>query len=207
MTYHPEVCEDPGIVAVGIREETYFDEYAHDFHEFSHGEVIRLSPVHMRHDRLNRFLAFLFEMFLERFPYGEIRQAPFLMRLSASVSREPDLMIVLNENLGRLSPTRMNGGADIVIEIVSFESRDRDYKTKRDEYERFGVVEYWLFDPMTYTAIFHRRNAAGLFEPQEMSKGVYTTPLLPSFALDVAVLWREPLPGPAALLQMVAAME
>jgi hypothetical protein len=35
---------------------------------------------------------------------------------------------------------------DLVIEVVSESSRDRDYTEKRDEYWSLGVMEYWIVD-------------------------------------------------------------
>lgn len=36
---------------------------------------------------------------------------------------------------------------DLVVEVISAESRRLDSQTKLEDYERFGVREYWLFDP------------------------------------------------------------
>ena len=38
-------------------------------------------------------------------------------------------------------------GADLVIEVVSNEGRQRDLEIKRQEYARAGIAEYWIVDP------------------------------------------------------------
>ena len=40
-------------------------------------------------------------------------------------------------------------GADLAVEVVSEgeESRQRDLKTKRAEYAKAGIAEYWIVDP------------------------------------------------------------
>ena len=36
---------------------------------------------------------------------------------------------------------------DLVIEVVSPKNRRHDLETKRDEYARAGIPEYWIVDP------------------------------------------------------------
>jgi Uma2 family endonuclease len=38
-------------------------------------------------------------------------------------------------------------GADLVMEVVSDADRRRDVETKRFEYARAGIPEYWIVDP------------------------------------------------------------
>ncbi len=38
-------------------------------------------------------------------------------------------------------------GADLVMEVVSPDDPDRDTETKRKEYARAGIREYWIIDP------------------------------------------------------------
>ena len=39
------------------------------------------------------------------------------------------------------------GPADLICEVVSLGSRNRDRIEKRDLYEQYGVKEYWIIDP------------------------------------------------------------
>ena len=121
--------------------------------------------------------------------------------------REPDLFIVLNENLARLTQTYLDGPADICIEISSPGTEDVDRGDKFLEYEKGGVGEYWLFDPRRLEALFYRLNADGLYEPQRPDEnGNYRTPLLPNFVLHVPALWQDPLPDFDAIGKAVQEM-
>lgn len=44
-------------------------------------------------------------------------------------------------------PTRLTDPPDLVIEILSYGTKNFDLTTKRDDYRRFGVGEYWTYDP------------------------------------------------------------
>ena len=127
--------------------------------------------------------------------------------------REPDLQIILHTNPGALTPTAMIGPADICIEIVSPESMQRDYTEKLEEYEKGGVGEYWVLDPMRRDARFYRQaERANPDDPPLFiscpvdADGNYQTPALPGLVLHVPTLWRDPLPGVAETYAMVEAM-
>ncbi|MDW8290080.1 MAG: Uma2 family endonuclease, partial [Armatimonadota bacterium] len=69
--------------------------------------------------------------------------------------RSPDILFVSQQNLHRLKPTYLDGPADLVVEIISPESEERDRTQKFSEYERGGVREYWLIDPEKRLAEFY----------------------------------------------------
>jgi Uma2 family endonuclease len=197
------------VSAPQVSLEVYMERFAAHFCEWVEGEVIPMSPAYIYHDRLTRYLAILLETFLSLRPIGQICQAPFVMRLPAFPNRrrEPDLQIILNNNPGTLTETYMDGPADICIEVVSPESVARDHGDKFEEYEKGGVREYWIIDPIRSEGRFYRRSGEGIFLRQaEDAEGFYRTPLLPGFALHVPTLWQDALPDPIQTVEAVKAM-
>ena len=196
------------IVAVNVSADEYMQRYAESFHEWVKGYVIKMSPVTAAHDKLTRYLSWLFGAYLSLNPIGELREDPFVLRMDAVKSRrQPDLQIILNTNPGDLTETAMIGPADLVIEVVSPESVTRDYGEKLAEYEKGGVPEYWIVDSIRKTALFYRLNDSGhydLLRPDDI--GVYTTPVLPKLKLHVPTLWQGELPDFYAVGQAVEAM-
>jgi Uma2 family endonuclease len=188
--------KQPDASAETISADEYMAQYAHDFYEWVKGELIKISPVSEKHDALTRYFTLLLEAYFSLNPIGKLRQEPFVMRLDATESRrEPDLQVILNTNPGNLTKTAMVGPADICIEVVSEESVARDHGEKFAEYEKAGVREYWIVDPLRDTCRFNRLNEAGVYIPVGPGQdGLYETPLLPGLKLDVAILWREQLP-------------
>lgn len=59
---------------------------------------------------------------------------------------EPDIVVVCNKD--KLDKKGCHGAPDWVIEIVSPSSRKLDYYRKLEIYERAGVQEYWIVDPL-----------------------------------------------------------
>jgi Uma2 family endonuclease len=191
-----------------ISAEEYMAKYAHDFYEWANGIVVRTTPVSEKHDALSRYLALLLDAYLALNPIGQIRHEPFVMRLDATNSRcEPDLQIILNTNPGELTNTAMIGPADICIEVVSEESIARDHGEKFAEYEKAGIQEYWIIDPLRKVCRFNQLNEAGVYVPIQMGQsGTYETSLLPGLQLDVGTLWQEKLPGYFEIGQAVQTM-
>jgi Uma2 family endonuclease len=68
--------------------------------------------------------------------------------------RAPDVCFLSSANLHRLKKNHIDGPADLVVEIVSLESIERDYVTKFAEYAQGGLGEYWIADPLQQTARF-----------------------------------------------------
>jgi Uma2 family endonuclease len=197
------------VVASNVSVEEYMQTYAENFCEYVEGLVIQMSPVTSKHDHLTYYLRQLFETYLEIRPIGQVRSAPFVMRLPKFPKRrrEPDVFVVLNSNPHELTETYMDGPADICIEVVSDDSTKRDYGEKFMEYEKGGVKEYWLLDPLREESIFRRLGEDGLYHPQSLDElGYYRTPLLPGFALHVPTLWQEKLPGPSATVEAIQEM-
>src|SRR5574341_2087980 len=196
----PTVTSESG---TPISAEEYLAQYAHDFYEWEDGRLVKMSPVNARHDDLTGYLRAMFWAYFTLRPIGVVRQAPFVLRLDASGSyREPDLQIILHGNPGQLTDTAMIGPADICVEVVSPESVARDHGTKLAEYEKAGVKEYWIVDPLPRDARFLRLNAQGIYEVQQPdADGYYHTPLLPGFRLHVPTLWADKLPDIITLVE------
>lgn len=197
------------IIAENVSAEEYMDRYAEHFCEWVEGYVIKMSPIHVRHFIVTDYLATSFRIYCRRTKVGVYRVAPFLMKLSEMVKREPDLMIILKENYGKLKPMLVESAADIVIEVLSPGTEVTDRGEKFTEYEKFGVREYWLLDVIREETLFYRLNDQGIFMPQRPDANEnYRTPLLPGFVLHIPTLWldEDDMPDTAQILQDVEKM-
>ena len=197
------------VIALDVSEDVYMRDYAEHFCEWVNGTVIKMSPVHDKHDKLTRYFAYLLGAYLELRPIGQLRQEPFVMRLQLDdkrSNREPDLQLILNSNPRNLTPTFMDGASDIVVEVVSPESKERDYGEKFYEYEQAGVSEYWIIDPLKQHARFYRINAVNAYVLQDTNNNIYQTPLLKDLKIVITDLWQPNLAGPIAIGQQVQIM-
>lgn len=196
------------VIARGVRYEDFLRDYSGQHVEWVQGYVIKMSPIDERHDALTRFLDNLFQAYLELTSGGRVLQDPMVMRLGPDLpARQPDLQVLLPENLGRVGQNAVNGPADLVVEVASPESEHRDAIEKLAEYERAGVREYWLLSPRHERASFWVLSSEGIYEVKETDNdGHYTSEVLSNLTLDVSLFWRKPLPGLIETLRLVEAM-
>jgi Uma2 family endonuclease len=162
--------------------------------EWVDGEVELMSPISLEHQEVGSFLIALLRLYLLSRPLGRVVYEPFQMKTGADLpGRSPDILFVSNEHLYRLRSTHLDGPADLVVEIVSAESAERDRVQKFAEYERGGVREYWLIDPEKRLAEFYQLGEDGRYERIFAGgEGVYHSAVLSGFWLRVEWLWQQP---------------
>lgn len=187
-----------------ISYEDFLRLYDGQYAEWENGEVTLMSPLSIAHMRLSNFLQVLFFHFLITNPIGDLLSAPFTMRISHNYSPEPDLMFVRNEHKDRIQRTGLEGAADVVIEIISPESDDRDRHKKYSAYQAGGVGEYWLLNPASDTAFFCRLAQNNHFELVALDEqGYFHSVSIPGFKLPVNVLWSVPELSAAQIMDIV----
>lgn len=58
----------------------------------------------------------------------------------------PDAMIICSKDI--IKPDGIHGTPDLIVEVLSPSTAKNDRGCKKDLYERTGVKEYWIADPM-----------------------------------------------------------
>jgi Uma2 family endonuclease len=157
-------------------------------HELIDGEHIVTPSPSRRHQVVSWRLSRWIGNFLEDNPIGEALAAPFDVVLTREDVVQPDLMFVSSDRSGIWADKNVQGAPDLVIEILSEGTRDRDETRKLNLYERFGVREYWLVDPVPETAQLYRREGGRLVLVQEISAAqgdFLETPLLPGLRIPL----------------------
>jgi len=164
--------------------------------EWVNGEVLMLRPASNRHQDIADFLTALCRHFVEAPQAGIVRSAPFQMKSGPDLpGREPDILFVARAHLDRLTATYVDGPADLVVEIISPDSRARDRGEKFYEYEQGGVGEYWLLDPLRRQAEFYQRGEDGIYRAVPVdADGTFRSAVLAGLWLKVEWLWQQPLP-------------
>jgi Uma2 family endonuclease len=102
--------------------------------------------------------------------------------------RHPDIAVYKTPRPGDDSSVWADWVPEIVVEVVSVDSRKRDYEEKPDDYRAFGVQEYWIIDALEGRVRIHRRRK-GQWVVKDLFPGdKYVTHVLPGFELDVAAV-------------------
>jgi len=75
--------------------------------------------------------------------------APVDVQLTDHDIVQPDLVVVLGDRTRMITHAKIDGAPDLVVEILSPSTSSNDTALKKHLYERMGVGEYWIADPIT----------------------------------------------------------
>ncbi len=168
--------------------------------EWVDGKVILMSPSNVDHDDLNTWLTAMMRTFVEDHEAGRIFHDLTIRLAPQRRRRVPDLMFVDIDRLHLLEQTYLDGPPDLLIEIVSPDSQSRDRREKYLEYEKAGVREYWIVDPLSKTVEVFRLEKKK-FQRVEETSGVIASIVLKGFRIKTAQLWQKPLPKVSGVLK------
>jgi len=77
--------------------------------------------------------------------------APTDVKLSESDVVQPDILVVCDP--GKITPGHIEGAPDLIVEVLSPRTSAKDLRDKKALYERAGVPEYLVVDPLEQYAI------------------------------------------------------
>ena len=191
------------IVKPGISEDEFYRLADEDSNwEYLDGRVVMHSPASDRHEDLFSFLITLVRAFLGERGGAVVRGSRYPMRLDADWSPEPDLLIVRNNRRHLMTPRRLEGPADMVIEIASESDPRLDYREKLPRYRQAGIDEIWIVNPFTNEVHVETKSAAD-YATNVLSAGRLLSTVMPGFWIDVSWLWEDELPPTLQCLRRI----
>jgi Uma2 family endonuclease len=169
--------------------------------EWVNGEVILLSPINIPEFRLNLWL---FELVRAAAgpDGGEVFGIEVQIRLpSVKQRRNPDVLFVSRSREKMIKHTYIDGPPDLVMEIVSPDSQNRDRRQKYLGYEKSGVREYWIIDPQTQRVDAYALGRDKKYHTIRELKGRIHSKVLRKLLIRPEWLWKSPLPKLATVLK------
>lgn len=131
--------------------------------------------------------------FVEAEGLGFVLHAPLDVVLSDTTVVQPDIVFIATDRLGIIKEKNIQGAPDLVVEIISPTTRERDTITKRRLYSRFGVRELWLVDPDAGRVEVCGHTGTELVTRQVYERGTkVTSTVLPGLELEVNHVFRKP---------------
>jgi Uma2 family endonuclease len=117
---------------------------------------------------------------------GQVFIPPFDVQLDYLTVVQPDVIVVLNSHLEKITDSRIIGAPDLVVEVSSPGTVGYDRTEKQKAYARAGVPEYWIADPASRTVEVLALEqgvyrSLGVFE----GKATLPTRIVPDFSVHV----------------------
>ena len=108
--------------------------------------VVTPAPA-LRHQRVATDLVTHLNAFVKAHDLGEVFAGPVDVLFGEGDYLQPDIVFVGRARAHLLSDRGVEGPPDLVVEIASPSTAERDRGIKLDRYRLFGVAEYWVVDP------------------------------------------------------------
>ena len=160
--------------------------------ELIDGELI-VSPAPVTdHQDLVVYLVALFFQHVRTRRLGRVFVAPYAVRLRPYDTVQPDVLFVAGARVRIITPKRIEGAPDLVVEISSPDSGVRDRIRKFRLYETAGVREYWYVDAQERTLTIYVLDEDGRYEALPADGTRLRSGVLPDLEIDSAALFARP---------------
>lgn len=165
-----------------ITAEAYYQlpEYAeHELMQLIDGEVVIDMPPILRHQEIViKIIKLLLAVIEAR--GGHVYTAPTEVYLDAENIYEPDVLYLAPDSVCQMEVKRLVGPPELVVEVLAPSSVQRDRETKFKAYEKHGVREYWLADPLHQALEVFVLGTSGQFARQGLyvPGDVFDSPIL-----------------------------
>ena len=177
-----------------LEEFLAHDDDTETLHEFEDGEIILMAS---ESETNRRIASFLFACFLQQgIPSYRLSMKTEIIT-TGSRMRVPDLVLLSEELAAAMKGATRSivlsemPAPSLVVEVVSPNQSDRDYRYKRSEYAARGIAEYWIVDPLV-AKVTVLEWVEGFYE-EKIYEGeqVITSILFPELKLTAAQIFQD----------------
>jgi Uma2 family endonuclease len=165
--------------------ETIPEERPGDRHEVIAGELVVTPSPTPAHQIASGNIAYPLEHHVREHDLGLVLYAPVDVRLTPDNVLIPDILFIARDRQHIIGEKTIDAAPDLVVEILSPGTRQRDLTVKRALYARFGVQEYWIVD-LEARSVTVLTLAGDRFVPVPQGEGgAIQSRVLPDLALTV----------------------
>jgi len=158
--------------------------------EIIEGELYMTPAPSTRHQLVLKKIFRLLDNYVLQHGLGEVLFAPCDVIFSSINVMQPDILFISNENLKILTEKNIQGAPDLLVEILSPFSTDNDRFYKKLVYEKFGVKEYWIVDPVEkIIEIWTRRTKKFVLFSKKQQHESIQSPLLEGLKFELSEIF------------------
>lgn len=117
-------------------------------YELIEGDLYMVPAPDFYHQVVSRNIEFLLWDFVKKNGLGVVVHAPVDVVLTDEDVLQPDILFISHERRHIITEKNVSGAPDLLIEILSSSTQERDKIVKRTLYAKHGVKEYWIVDPV-----------------------------------------------------------
>jgi len=188
----PEILQHAlGVLAAErkLREKFYADITPEHKWEFIQGEIIMHSPALNRHLQATKAIFKLMESHVSNHKLGDV-QIEKAMTSFPRNDYEPDLMFFGLGKMGLITPDTLRFPVpDLIVEVLSPSTENRDLGIKFEDYALHGVGEYWIVDTVAETVELYRLEGSSYPPVTAQTDGLLSSTVIPGFEMPVRAVF------------------
>lgn len=174
-----------------LRKKFYADITPEHKWEFIQGEVIMHSPALNRHLLATQRCYNLLNAYAVTRKAGQVRVEKAMTSFPRN-DYEPDVMFFGEAKAALIDPDTLKFPIpDLIVEVLSPSTENRDRGIKFQDYALHGVGEYWIIDPVAETVELHRLNGNVYPPAEKQTEGILISDIVPGFEIPVRALFDE----------------
>jgi Uma2 family endonuclease len=155
-------------------------------YEILDGDLFMTPAPTPYHQVVSRNLGVLLLQHARRLGLGEVLFAPCDVVLSKTDILQPDVLFVAADRRSIIGEKYIEAAPDLVVEVLSPATADRDTDVKAKIYARSGVKELWIADPEAKTIAVLANSGEGFRQEGFFRRGdVLRSILFPGFTISL----------------------
>jgi Uma2 family endonuclease len=153
--------------------------------------IMSPSPI-LLHQVISRRIVFVISIFLDnKNDDGVLVYAPMDVKFDEGNILQPDILYISAERKSEIIKERIEGAPDLVIEILSPSNAYYDLRQKKDIYEKYGVKEYIIVDPIQENAdLYVLKDSAYYLHQKGQKNEQINSVILPGLSFDLNKIFR-----------------
>ena len=179
------------------REQFYEQMTEQEKVEFINGATVVHSPVKLEHAEASENLLMLLKAYVHVHDLGSVFHEKILITLIRN-DYEPDICYFRAEVAAQFVPDQMRFPTpDLIVEVLSPSTEERDRGVKFEDYAAHGVAEYWLIAPTTRTVEQYTLADERYTLLTKARSGTLSSSAVPGFEIPIAAIFDRDLLIPA----------
>ncbi|HEX5416009.1 MAG TPA: Uma2 family endonuclease [Chloroflexota bacterium] len=159
-------------------------------YELFEGDIeVTPSPI-IRHQRVVTNLSHILNGHVREHHLGTVLVGPTDVVVSPITVMIPDLLFVSTAREAIIHERFINGAPDLVVEVLSPSTAERDRRSKKNLYARYGIPHHWLIDAAEQ--VFETYDLSGtayVLSGQSQGSGVLVARPFLDLSINLGQVW------------------
>ena len=161
-------------------------------YQLINGELVMSPSPTTYHQIIANNISTLLTQYVRKNKFGTILFSPIDVYFEKHETYQPDIIFVSKERKEIIGEKKIEGAPDLVIEILSESNAYYDLKHKKNIYEKYGVKEYWIVDPIEKSVeVFESKEKKFTLIDRKEEKGKIKSKIFTGLKIQVEEIFKN----------------